>query len=206
MWGSWIIVLVLFPGILAMKVRDVITGTGKRTFDESLIAGAIYMLLVYGVLTLLSLAGMGLTPLPIGENASFNPWTAFAAILIALAIGSLSGLSDEWGWALRMAHWRDLCSRGWRNTWFDTFRLNKRKWVSVHLENGIQITGWAQLISDDGKQPSIYVAKGDEDDEKVIITTADGSRMLEVPGPGVLVTANAKITLIEFLEGVEKCD
>lgn len=196
---TWFVLLLLLPGAMAMKLRDAITGEGKRGFNDALLSASMYVLVVYGLVVLLSLARpLGLTPVPIGTR--FNPWTIAAVVGISLVVGFVAGIVDERRWLLKLVSRFKLSRRGWRNTWADSFLLSSKQWVNVHLADGRQIDGWAQYYSGDAKRPSIYVARGSNPGEEVTILSPDGQKETSIPGLGVLITPEAKITLVQFLD------
>ena len=188
---TWFVLLILLPGVLAMKIRDAVTGTRKREFKESLLSSAMYVMVVYGLLGALSLVKIwGRTPIPLGET--FNSWTIAAVVLIACAVGAIAGIADEYQWLRKPARRLGLSHRGWRNTWADAFADASGSWVNVCLSDGREIDGWAKFYSSDGKVPMIYL-------KEASMLSADKQTCAEVKGPGVLITPNAKISLVQFL-------
>jgi|GEM_PF-3794816 len=193
---TWAVLLVLLPGVLAMKLRDAITGTGKREFKESLLSAAMYVMVVYGLLGLLSLVeALKLTPLPWVDD--FNPWTIAAVAAIALFVGAVIGIADEFRVLQKLALKLGLSHRGWRNAWADAFDDARGSWVNVCLADGREIDGWAKFYSSDGKAPLIYI-------KEATILSADKRNAATVEGPGVLVTPNAGVTLVQFLAPVDQ--
>jgi len=189
---TWFVLLILLPGVLAMKVHDALTGTGKRELKESLLSSAIYVMVVYGLLGLLSLVkAWNLTPIPL--DGDFNPWTIAAVVGLSCAVGGTAGIADERQWLQRAARRLGFSYRGWRNTWADAFADAKGSWVNVCLSDGREIDGWARFYSSDGKAPMIYL-------KEASILSADKRSCTPVKGPGILVTPNAKISLVQFLD------
>ncbi len=198
---SLIVLLVLFPGIAAMKIHDVITGEGKREFNLLLVSSSMYVVVVYGLLVALS----KITALEITADlvsAGFAPITLAYLVGIVLLVGVLAGFGDEWRWLPRFTLWCGLSRRGWRNTWADAFRESEDQWVSVHLADGRRVTGWASVISSSDKRASIFVKSCKEGN--ALITMPDGKSEIEVCGKGVLVAPGAGVTLVEFLDGVDR--
>jgi len=196
---SLFVLLVLLPGIAAMKIHDVVTGEGKREFELSLLTAAMYVVVVYGLLALLGrIEALGITSSP--AATAFKPITLMYLALLVALVGGVAGVGDERRWLPRLAEWCGLSRRGWRNTWADAFRECEDQWVSVHLADGRRVTGWASTISSDGKEPSVFLHRSDK--SNVVITLPDNKHEMEVLGRGVLVTRHAEIRLVEFLDGV----
>lgn len=197
---SLVVLLVLLPGIAAMKIHDVIAGEGKREFNLLLASSAMYVIVVYGLLA--ALARITALRITVGFiPASFAPITLVYLAGIVLLVGFLAGIGDERRWLPRLTMRCGLSRRGWRNVWADTFRETEDQWVNVHLMDGRQVSGWASIISSSDKRASIFVRSCSGGD--ALITLPDGQNEIEVHGKGVLIAPDAGITLIEFLDGVD---
>jgi len=198
---SWLVLLLLLPGIIALKFHDAITGTGRREFKHLLVSAALYVLVVYGVVFLLSLAGpLNLTPIPLGVE--FNPWTIAWVLGVAVSVGWVAGLADEHRWLLRAVKRLGASRRGWRGTWVDSFLLRGRKqWACVYLKDGTRILGWPQHFSSPEEENVLFIARGKHASEPVRIWPPDRDQSYPIDGPGVLVAPAAEVSLVAFLEG-----
>ncbi len=201
---SWLVLLLLLPGILAMKLHDAFTGKTRRELKNSLVSAAMYVLVVYGVVFLLSLAKpLGLTPIPIGVE--FNPWTIVCVLGVAVVVGYIAGLADERRWLLEVARHLGGSSRGWRGTWLDSFLLRgRKKWACVYLKDGTRVMGWAKHFASLEEENTLFVARGVHGNEPVLIWPIGKDSPYPIDGPGVLVAPAAEVSLVAFLEGEEE--
>jgi hypothetical protein len=197
--------ILLLPGLLALRIRDAITETKTREFKESLLCGAMYVVVVYGILVALSFAKrLGLTPMPIGKGIVFNPWTVLAVFLIACLIGLVAGIVDEKRLIQKAAIRIGLSSKGWRNSWVDAFRDSKRCWACVYLKDGTRIQGWSLYQSASSELPTVFLARGDREygGEPVYLWPPNVEKPIPIEGPGILITPAAEISLVAFLDGL----
>jgi len=200
----WLVLVLLLPGVIAMKVHDVFIGGGKREFKDSLVSSAMYVLVVYGLLFLLGrVRQLGITPLPIGSE--FNPWTLVWVLVIAACVGFAAGLSDERRFMLRVAKCLGARTRGWRSTWLDSFQIQgSKKWACVYLKDGTRVLGWVRYGANAAEEGSLFVARGDHGNEPVRLWPAGEDGPFPISGPGVLLAPGAEVSLVALLEGEEE--
>jgi hypothetical protein len=201
---SWLVLLLLLPGILAMKLHDVLTGRTRRELKDSLVSAAMYVLVVYGIVFLVSLAEpLGLTPIPMGVD--FNPWTIACVLGVATLVGWLAGLADNRRWLLEAAKRVGGSGRGWRGAWLDSLLLRgRKKWVCVYLKDGTRILGWAKHFASLEEENTLFIAAGEHGNEPVQLWLTGRDAAFPVPGPGVLLAPAAEVSLLVFLEGQEE--
>lgn len=193
-----VIAVLLLPGFLALRIRDGIASTKPRRPSESWLPALLFDLPIY--LILLAVAQVerfGLTPTL--EHAGFNPWTVLAALGIAVVVGLVAGLLDE----KRVVRWVMIKARisrkGWRNAWADSFRAAQGSYANVILKNGTEIYGWPKFFSAGADKNTVFIARGDKHPQPVSILQP-GGREFEVEGPGVLITPQAEVTLVQFVD------
>lgn len=191
--------LALLPGVIAVLVRDGFAETSNRGAKRLLILAAVYDVPIF--LGLLCLHPLGITAYPNGQP--FNWFTLVAAIMLAIALGALTG-SLWWRktWQSILFH-AGLSRKGIANTWVDSFQDAEKNeaWALVHLKDGRRVFGVPRYYSSSADKPSLYLTRGALQGEPVTIYDASGKRMAEHDGPGVLIGPAAEITLVEFVAG-----
>lgn len=201
---SWLVLLLLVPGILAMKLHDAFTGRTRRDPKGVLVSAAMYVLVVYGVAFLISLAKPpGLTPIP--TSSDFSPWTIAWVLSIAAFVGWFAAQADEHRWLPWIARLLGGSHRGWRGAWLDSFLLRgKKRWVCVYLKDGTRILGWVKHFASLEEENTLFIAAGECGNEPVRVWPADKDAAFPVDGPGVLLAPAAEVSLVVFLEGEEE--
>lgn len=202
---SWRIFLILLPGIIAIKLHDVITGTTRREFKQLIVTSVMYVLVVYGFSFSLSLIPwMPVTLMPESVN-DFVGWTIPIVLLIAVLVGWVAALADEHRWAWRVAKKIGKSNRGWRGAWLDSFLIHgRKKWACVYLGDGTRILGWVKYGSSPTEEQALYIARGENGQEPVLVWAPGAKEPYPIDGPGVLIPPSAKISLVAFLQGAEK--
>ena len=201
---SWAILVVLLPGIVALKFHDAITGTGRREFKEMLVTSTLYVLVVYSISFAISLLPDAPVTLIVGA-ADINEWTLLIVMPIALLVGWVAALADEHRWAVTVAKWLGQSKRGWRGAWLDAFLIHGRKmWACVYLKDGTRILGWVKYGSSPTEEQALFVARGGKGNQPVQVWLKGEPEPYPIDGPGVLVSPSAEISLVAFLQGEER--
>lgn len=200
--GGWAVVaaLVLLPGLLAALIRDGLSETKAATARQLFISAMIFDFVIY--IALLGLSPLGVTAYPSGHP--FSIMTVVAAFLLAVAIGVVAGVCSSRGvWQRLFFRW-GWTKKGPTNTWMDAFQLAERRgaWAYVHLKDGRRILGLPKYYSTDSSNPELFLMAGLEGDEPVEFYAGEGANPVRVQGPGVLITPNAEISLVCFLDGL----
>lgn len=194
-----VLVILLLPGFLALRVRDVFVKVRKRPFKETWLSALLFDLPVF--LVLLGIAQhevWGLTP-TLSEGA-FNPMTILAALLLAIAIGALSGAVENWRVLRNLLRCLGLSRKGWVGAWADAFlhaRDREADWAVVHTKDGSMYHGWPEIISVDGEKPSILLTR--QGDDRVSWVTPGGEEF-ELDGLSIFLTPNSEITRVDFVD------
>src|SRR5664279_2705881 len=191
------ILLILLPGFAAAYFVQLLAVRAKQTDLEKVIEALLYSFLIYAFLR--------------GAEAPFHLVHSAAGDEIQvqrlnlLLVAALTG-----GYALlmilyvnkdgaRLFRWTGLTERTSRNSiWNDTFQDVQQTVdpsagtiVQVEMEDGRSVMGVLHYYSDAADECSLFLRQaqwvGEEDE------------VIPVDGPGVLLTQNAKITSISFL-------
>jgi hypothetical protein len=200
---SWGVLVILLPGIIALKLHDAITGIGRREYKEMILTSVLYVLFVYGVAFSISLIPGAPVTLVLDGDA-FNGWTIPIVLASAFVVGWVAAIADEHRWAFHMAKWLGRSNRGWRGAWLDAFLLHgRKKWACVYLKDGTRVLGWVKYGSSPTEEQALYVARGERGDEPVLVWRPSDAEPYPIEGPGVLIPPSSEISLVAFLRGEE---
>ena len=198
--GVWAVLagLVLLPGVVAVLIRDSLVETEPRGIQHLFVNAAIFDVGIY--LCLLVFSPLGLTPYPVASP--FNIMTAVAAFLFAVFLGAVSGIGSSRGVWQRILFSLKWTKKGPKNAWVDGFQGAEEAgaWAYVHLKDGRKVLGMPKYYSANGEKAAVYLIRGPKNKEPVKIYDQQGKNPIPQPGPGVLITPAAEITLISFLD------
>ncbi|MCI0350723.1 MAG: DUF6338 family protein [Acidobacteriales bacterium] len=193
------VLLVLLPGFFAARVVQALCVRPSQTEFDKLIEALLYSFLVYVAFSVL----FERSPLRFIEVTGtageriFTPDIGSRELLsilgIALVLSLLIGFSitnDLHGRILRRLHVTQRTTRS--SVWSDIFH-DVDYYVQIQFTDGRKIRGWPRHYSDTPEEASIFL-------EKAAWITSDG-KLIEIPGPGILITKNLPIETIMFLTG-----
>ncbi len=197
--GAVLAALVLLPGIFAVLIRDTLVETETRSVQRMFVNAAIFDVLIY--VCLLALSPLGLTSYPSSEP--FNIMTVVVAFILAVVLGGVAGAGSSQGIWQRILFKLSLTKKGPKNTWVDGFQRAEEAeaWAYVYLKDGRRVLGVPKYYSANGDRTSVFLVRGAEGKEPVLIYDKDGLNPIPQNGPGVLITPAAEITLLAFLDG-----
>ena len=193
------ILLLLLPGFLMLLIQENLGEKKERTQVEK-----IFVILLYDIFVFLIYLGVSkfvpnLKPFILGikeekldiiGSSFFN--IAFI-LIVASFLGILFGIFNIYGWHYNLLRKFKLTYKTGRSSvWNDAFYEKQGYYVIVHLDGGVRIFGWISDFSTDPNPKYLFIREakylGMSPEEEVVVN-----------GPGVLVTNEAKIKLIEFL-------
>jgi len=201
------VLLILIPGFLTLWIQDSLGEKKDRAQFYSL-----FIILLYDVLILGAYLGiLKLFPksVPIvfsaGEEGVDIIGVSFFHIIIILAISVILGILfvifNVHGWHYRIFRKLKISySTGRISVWNDILYEYLNYYVVIHVDEGIRIFGWLSDFSLDPRDKQVFVK-----DAKYLGSTSKED--VRIKGPGVLITNESKIKLIEFLnpeEGASK--
>ncbi|MGA7522524.1 MAG: DUF6338 family protein [Acidobacteriaceae bacterium] len=191
--------LILLPGFLAAYILQALVTRPKQTDLEKVIEALIFSFVIY--LTSILLIG---TALPISWRATVDAagnqsWTVNGSwwrLLILLFLPILFGLASAWlmqhDSLLRLFRRLSLTDRTSRaSTWNDVLQ-DVDGVAQVELSDGRSVMGWVSYYSDDPDDASIFL-------ERAAWVTSNGEELEPIPGPGILLTQQAGIRSVMFL-------
>jgi len=196
---AFLAMLVLLPGVISALIRDALVETETRSVQRTFVNAAIFDVMIY--VCLLVFSPLGLTPYP--SSKPFNIVTVAVAFILAVALGVVAGAASSQGIWQRILFKLGLTKKGPKNTWVDDFQQAEEAeaWAYVYLRDGRRVFGVPKYCSSNGDRTSVFLARGAEGNEPVLIYDKDGRNPIPQNGPGVLITPAAGITLIAFLDG-----
>ena len=197
--GAILAALVLLPGILASYIRDALVETKTRSVQRTFVNAAIFDVVIY--VCLLVFSPLGLTSYP--SNKPFNIMTVVVALILAVVLGVAAGAASSRGTWQRILFKLGLTKKGPKNTWVDGFQRAEETgaWAYVYLKDGRRVFGVAKYYSSNRDRTSLFLARGAEGKQPVMIYDKDGQNPIPQNGPGVLITPAAEIILVAFLDG-----
>ncbi|MEO6966009.1 MAG: DUF6338 family protein [Acidobacteriaceae bacterium] len=196
------ILLILLPGFTAAYIVQLLATRARQTDLEKIIEALLFSFLIYVSYGLVRHTSLPVTivPTPNGETFQFHRINLIWLTALSLFFALLMILYVNKDGA-RFFRWIGLTERTSRNSiWNDTFQDVRQQVdpeagsiVEVELGDGRRLMGIVSYYSDTAKECSLFLqnAQWIAEDEKTKIP---------VHGPGILLTSNAKITSVSFLD------
>lgn len=109
-----------------------------------------------------------------------------------MALALLYGANINHDWLLMILRKCNVTERTARSSiWNDTFQDVKSTYVLVGLKDGRGVLGFLRYYSDDWEDASLFL-------EDAVWVDEDGEK-LSIDGPGILLTKEAGIAFVSFL-------
>lgn len=196
------ILLILLPGFTAAYIVQLLATRAKQTDLEKIIEALLFSFLIYVSYSLIRHSALPviITQTPNGDAFQFHRinliWLAglslFFAFLMVLYVNKDGA---------RFFRWIRLTERTSRSSiWNDTFQDVQQQVnpeagsiVEVEIGDGRRVMGVVKFYSDTADECSVFLQSAAWIDE-------DATTEIPVNGPGILLTGNAKITSVSFLD------
>ncbi|HEX4020947.1 MAG TPA: DUF6338 family protein [Acidobacteriaceae bacterium] len=196
------ILLILLPGFSAAYIVQMFAVRAKQTDLEKVIEALLFSFVIYVSYSLILHGSMPVTAVHSAEEDTLQfhrinlLWltglTLFFSLLMILYVNKDGA---------RWFRFIGLTERTSRNSiWNDTFQDIQQKVdpaagsiVQVELEDGRRVMGVVKFYSDTAKECSVFLQDAQWIDD-------DGMNPIPIDGPGILLTGNARITSISFLD------
>lgn len=190
--SSFEIVLVLFPGFLTSIVKNGLIITKEKTGIDKIIEALAFNLLNY---VIYRIGIYFLSLLELYTNITFD---IIFILGIAVSNGIVIAVILDKGWLYKFLREKIKVTHltGRLAVWNDIFSDYRGKWILIHLIDGRKIIGWPKYYSEEPNKKEIFLADA--------AWMKDNGEFIDVEGPGILITGNRTIELIEILEGGEK--
>jgi hypothetical protein len=196
------ILLILLPGFASAHFVQLIAIRAKQSDLDRVIEALLFSFLIY---VANSIIHHGQSPIAFthsaqGDALEFHPGHVLSLAGFALLFGLLMTAYVQWDGA-RIFRKIKLTERTSRNSiWNDTFQdVQQTKdpslgsIVQVELKDGRSVMGVVGFYSDTAEENSVLL----KDARWVDLTN---NSVVEIPGPGILLTQKAEITSVSFLD------
>jgi hypothetical protein len=191
--------LILIPGLAAAYLVQAPTVRAKQTDFEKVVEALLFSFLIY---ITYSLFHPGRPLLLMWDAAKGNSlqfrsidllW--LLAITLIYALGLILFVNKDGTTFLRKIGLTERTSRS--SIWNDVFQFDRESQiVQVELADGRSLQGIVRFYSDTAEESSVFLSNAR--------WIGDEGEIVEVPGPGVLLTKEAKIISISFLDPPSK--
>lgn len=192
------ILLILLPGFLCAGLIQALCVRPTQTELDKVWEALLYSFVIY-VLFTFAVGPAVPVGLQVGAvngvqqysiHISPRPLLQLALISAALAL-AISAIitNDISGKLLRKARLTQRTSRS--SVWSDTFH-DFSGVVLVELEDGRRVEGWVRYYSDEPMPASLFLERA--------AWVTDENTLVQINGPGILITENLGIQTIEFLQ------
>lgn len=189
----------LLPGFLCARIVQTLCVRPEQSEIDKVLESLLYSFLVY--LCFLFTFGQA-TPIKISEEVNKESKKVYSVEVERGPLAALIGFSAVLGillsanktrdWSGRLFRWAKISQRTTRSSvWEDVFHEQSCS-VLVGLGDGRRIIGWATHYSDDPHEGSLFIKKAAWIDEE--------HKEHPINGPGILITSEAKIEYVEFLD------
>jgi hypothetical protein len=195
------IFLILLPGFAAAYLVQLLAVRSKQTDLDKVIEALLFSFVIYVTYYLFHRGGQAFTflSLPQNDTVSFHPgnilWLAGITLFWALAM--ILFVNRDGTRVLRKLNITERTSRS--SIWNDVFQGIQQKKnpalgsiVQVELADGRSLLGVVRFYSDTAEECSIFLSRAR--------WIGDDNATVEIPGPGILLTKNANIMSISFLD------
>lgn len=208
------VLVVLFPGVLALKIIEGMTEVKRRSEFDKIATAVGFSLAIYFAYLGISF-WWGLPHFPVRYNPDgiwpvyVNGWGVLAVFLLTLTLAYLGGILLDRQFFARINWGFWLTSKtigGPESAWLQAFSENADKYVRVHMKDGTVIQGAIDYYSDDVSVPEVflgskYVNIGNK--AETVWIKKPGKDIQFVGRSGILITKDSTISYIVFLDGTD---
>lgn len=192
------VLLILLPGFAAAYIVQLLALRGPQTDFDKAVEACLYSLLIYSFFILFTHGALPfevVAPKPPATDGTvvWHPrmlW-ALAGIAVLFGLGMTGYINLDGNRFFRKVKLTERTAR--RSIWNDIFQseAETQQIVQVELDGGRSVLGIVTYYSDDATDCSVYL-------EQASWVNEDGD-VIPIPGPGILLTKNAGIKSISFL-------
>jgi hypothetical protein len=195
------IFLILLPGFAAAYLVQLLAVRSKQTDLDKVIEALLFSFVIYVTYYIFHRGSQVLTfvSLPQNETVSFQSGSVLglAGITLFWALAMILFVNRDGTRFLRKINITERTSRS--SIWNDVFQgIQQTKdpelgsIVQVELADGRSLLGLVQFYSDTAEECSVFLSRAR--------WIGDENTTVSIPGPGILLTKNANIVSISFLD------
>ena len=200
---SLLVFILLMPGFVSSAVLNTIIVRPKKERTANVVEALVFSFVVYSILATFDYGPVyfKLTEAN-GYQPVVNPDSLPYAIILAVTIALLFGLSSTQDWHMRILRAMKITTRTARvNTWLDVFMdvfmdrensSNRVGGIVVTYRDGRRLSGWPSYYSDDPEEGLLYIERPAWID--------DNDKYVELGAKGILLTQKDSIESIAFIE------
>lgn len=196
------ILLILLPGFASAYIVQLIAVRAKQSDLDKVIEALLFSFLIYVTNAAIQHGSSPVTFVRTaqGDSIDFHPGNVLWLAALSLVYALLMIAYVQWDGA-RFLRKLGLTERTSRNSiWNDTFQDEQQTIdpmlgtiVQVELKDGRSVMGVVSYYSDTADESSVFLRNAQWID-------ADSGDAIQIEGPGILLTRNAEITSVSFLD------
>jgi hypothetical protein len=193
------ILLILLPGFATAYIVQLLALRGKQTDFDKAIEAALYSFLIYSTFVLFTHGALPFDVIPPKAPATEtmiqwhrNRLLGLAALSLFFAVAGAIYINRDGNWLFQKLRITERTAR--RSIWNDIFQreAQRNQVVQVELGDGRSILGVLSYYSDAAEECSLYLSQAS--------WVGEEGEAIAIPGPGILLTKNAKIQSISLLD------
>jgi hypothetical protein len=192
------VLLILLPGFAAAYIVQLLALRATQSDLDKVIEACLYSFLIYAAFTLLAHGAMpfDVTPAKPGVEATilWYPKRLIGLVGLTLGLGVVASyyVNRDGNWLFRKIKVTERTAR--RSIWNDVFQVEavNLQPVQVELGDGRNILGLLTYYSDAAEECSLFISQAS--------WVGEDSKLIPIPGPGILLTKNTSIQSISLLD------
>jgi len=193
------VLVILLPGFLAARLEQRLTVGPKQNEFDKVVEALLYSLLIYLASTVVARSlPVSIKVEKIGEATRYSVETSLLRLAILPLIALLFAAAMSWASNNdilgRFFRRIGVTRRTWRaSIWSDVFHGYVGV-VQVELADGRSVLGWLKYYSDRPENCSLFLERA---------AWVSGEGLVQIHGPGILLTKDCGIRSIAFLNWKE---
>jgi hypothetical protein len=192
------ILLILLPGFAAAYIVQLLASRGTQTDFDKVVEASLYSLIIYAAFEQVARGSLPFEFVSSKTSADvsilWHPnrllYLALITIGLGLAVAAYTNLDGN-----RIFRWMKITERtSRRSIWNDVFQGEAKdgQVVQVELADGKSVIGVLSYYADDAADCSLFLEQA-----SWVVESGDP---IPIPGNGILITKNADIHSISFLD------
>lgn len=190
------IFLVLLPGFAGTYIVQLLAVRAKQTDLDKIIEALLFSFLIYVSYSVFSQhSPVRFVHTPQADSIEFHPGNllGLTGLTFLYALAMILFVNKDGALLLRKMKLTERTSRNsiWNDAFQDVDDPKNGTTVQVELADGRSVQGFVGFYSDTAEESSIFLRNAR--------WIGDEGQLVDVPGPGILLTKNANIVSVSFL-------